>query len=295
MRSTEKQDHAKLPRVLIFGHREFSHLVGSVLSEFDGRAHFQIIDSIFGQLTSLEEQIAEYRPDVIVSAGSNAAYLKSVLSLPVVSLEITESDIVAAISKAAKLCDKLVMISFDPPPKILTHLQDMLDVKVVHKRYTTIDEAREQLYLSMSEQFEVVVSASFICGIAEQNGIRSILFYSKESCRKMLETALLAGRNYRSRVLDRSLNNLIFGEYQSPVILADNEGKVLRINRVARQEFQLDSNTDRSSRSSVRLMCCKGSRGSARLAEVPGATCIVNWKSERTLPDTCSISIVLPG
>ncbi len=232
--------------MLIFGHREYSHLVSSVLSEFDGRANFQIIDSIFGQLTSLEEQIAEYRPDVIVSAGSNAAYLKSVLSLPVVSLEITESDIVAAVSKAAKLCDKIVMISFDPPPKILDHLQDMLNVKIVHKGYTTIDEAREQLYLSMSEKFEVVVSASFICGIAEQNGIRSILFYSKESCRKMLETALLAGRDYRGRVIDRSLNQLIFGDYQSPVILADNEGKVLRINAVAREEFQLDNNTDLS-------------------------------------------------
>jgi propionate catabolism operon transcriptional regulator len=64
-------------RVLIFGHKEFSQLMTSVLPEFGEQAKFKLFDAIVGSVTEIDEHISSFLPDVIVSAGSNAAYLKS--------------------------------------------------------------------------------------------------------------------------------------------------------------------------------------------------------------------------
>ena len=90
-------------RILIFGHKEFSQLMTSVLPEFGVQAKFKLFDAIVGSVSEIDEHISSFLPDVIVSAGSNAAYLKSALDLPVVSLDCSVTDIISAVQRAAQV------------------------------------------------------------------------------------------------------------------------------------------------------------------------------------------------
>ena len=98
-------------RILIFGHKEFSQLMTSVLPEFGGQAKFKLFDAIVGSVAEIDEHINNFLPDVIVSAGSNAAYLRSALDLPVVSLDCSVTDIISALQRAAQVSRKIVMIN----------------------------------------------------------------------------------------------------------------------------------------------------------------------------------------
>ncbi|WP_179957546.1 sigma 54-interacting transcriptional regulator [Exilibacterium tricleocarpae] len=229
----------QLPRVLIFGYREFSHLVSSLLAEFQTRAEFRIVDSIVDSFADLSTHIADFSPDVVVSAGSNAAYLKSALDLPVVSLEVTESDIVEAVTKAAAVTDTILMISFNAEPRILPHLESSLGVKITYKRYRTPEEARETFYVLSKQPWGAVLGASFICGLATQEGFKSFLFYSRESCRRMLLRAIDTGIHHRDTKNSRALSNWIIERSPTPTLVVGHKGRLHQVNAAAKTDLHL--------------------------------------------------------
>lgn len=264
---TAKPLDPQLPRVLIFGYREFSQQVSSLLAEFDTRAEFKIIDFIVDSFAGLRSHIGDFDPDVVVSAGSNAAYLKSALNLPVVSLEVTESDIADAVTKAAAVTDNILMISFEPLPRILPHLENSLGVSITHKRYRTPEEAREIFYIASKQSWGAIVGASFICGLATQEGFKSFLFYSRESSRQMLLKAIEAGAQYRRARHGQALCNWLMENSNTPVLVVGSDARLLQFNRAAGAGLQLDTATGADAAELIK---------SLRLAPASGGECRIN-------------------
>ena len=62
-------------RVLIIGYRKFSELINAVMPEFEQDAEVTIVESVANANTSYHSLIERHAPDVVASAGSNAAYL----------------------------------------------------------------------------------------------------------------------------------------------------------------------------------------------------------------------------
>ena len=224
----------RLPRVLIFGYREFSNLVSSLLAEFQGQAEFRIVDALVDNAADLGAPIGDFNPDVVVSAGSNAAWLKSALDLPVVSLEVTESDIVQAVTRAAAVTDNILMISFNEKQQILPHLESSLGVAITHKRYRTPEEARETFYVLARQPWGAVVGASFICDLVTREGFKSFLFYSRESCRRMLQRAIAAGAGFRATENSRALSDWVLGQSKTPVLIVGQGGELRLVNEAAK-------------------------------------------------------------
>jgi propionate catabolism operon transcriptional regulator len=57
------QDNQKL-RILIFGHKEFSQLVSSVLGEFSAEADCKIVDAIVGTIDEANAHVSVFSPDL---------------------------------------------------------------------------------------------------------------------------------------------------------------------------------------------------------------------------------------
>lgn len=232
------------PKILIFGYQEFSRLVTRNIVEFQGFAQFKIVDAIVGSPTDVYQHVEDYKPDVVISAGSNAAHLKSFLDVPVVSLEVTESDIVAAISKAAKISDDLLLICFERPKSILPHLEKSLGVTIACETYDTPEEARELFYLATSKSSKTVVGASFVCGLATNEGVKSFLYYSHESCRNTIKKAIKIGSEFSRNKNNRVLHHWLLTKSQVPVIVVGENDDLLEINESANQAFKLKGLTN---------------------------------------------------
>ena len=134
-------------RILVFGHKEFSQLFGTMTTYFSSEAEFFIVDAIVGSINEASAHIERIKPDVVISAGSNAAYLQQNLSLPILSLPVTDADIIAAVSKAAKACSKIKLITYDTHASLVPLLEQALNIDVEHHTYSTAKQAREQFYL----------------------------------------------------------------------------------------------------------------------------------------------------
>jgi propionate catabolism operon transcriptional regulator len=186
-------------RVLIVGYRKFSELINAVVPEFAEQAEITIIESVASADMEYESLVAQHRPDVVASAGSNAAYLAATLSVPVVSQPVTDTDIIEALAKARRISRRVHLFTYQSESPIVSRLflslPELLDMALIHHAYSTSDEASQKLALALAEERAgVVVGPSYTCHMAEQRAIPSILVYSKESARELLRNAVESGK-----------------------------------------------------------------------------------------------------
>ena len=160
-------------RVLIFGHKEFSQLLSSVLTDMEDHAECRIVDAIVGTIDEANKHVSLFNPDVVISAGSNASYLKKALSVPVLSIPVTESDIVSAILKASTVNKDVHVITFDDYSSLVELLNQNTSINIKHRKYETAEEAKQIYQLSKLSANNVVVGASLVCGLASQDNIKS--------------------------------------------------------------------------------------------------------------------------
>ncbi len=184
-------------RILVVGYRKFSELINAVIGDYADRADITIVESVSRKNVDYAALIKQHQPDVIASAGSNAAYLAATLSLPVISQPVTDTDIIEALAKARRIDSRVHVFTYHPenapPQRLFSTLPQLLDIDLVHHNYSTSDEAAERLLLAVAEEdTRVVVGPSLTCHLAEQHQLPAILIYSKESARALLERAIEA-------------------------------------------------------------------------------------------------------
>lgn len=235
------QDNNKL-RILIFGHKEFSQLVSSVLSEFSSEADCKIVDAIVGTIDEANAHVSVFSPDLVISAGSNAAYLEAALDVPVLSIAVTESDIISAVLKAAKVANNIHLITYDNYSRLVGLLNNTGDLNISHSSYETAKEAKQAYYLAKVGADEIVVGASLVCGLASQDNIKSFLIYSKESCRTLLQEAVRRGNEQKQSINSQAIQKWLYQDSKTPILVVDNQTNVLTTNSAAKSEFSITPN-----------------------------------------------------
>ncbi len=231
-----------LVKVLIFGHKEFSQLMTSVLPEFKGQAEFKIFDAIVGSISEVQALIDQYQPDVIISAGSNAAYLKASLDMPVLSLATTDADIINAVTRASKLSSNISLVNFGEHSPVVELLKSHLNIDLNEACYKTADQARELFNVIAAAKTDdslTFVGASLVCGLAAQRGFQSILIYSEASCIATLKQAIAAGHQARAQKIDKALTYWLINQSKTPIILTDKEGDSVTLNKAAKEDLNL--------------------------------------------------------
>ena len=228
-------------KILIFGHKEFSQLMTSVLPEYSDQAKFKLVDAIVGSVSEIDQHISQFLPDVIVSAGSNAAYLKSSLDLPVVSLDCSITDIISAVQRASQVARNIVMINFAEASPVVPVLEAALNVTVQEKIYSTPEQARELFQLTRQQPNIAYVGASLVCGLATQQNIPSFLLYSAESCRNTIANAILIANQHQLSNQGTALTQWLLSQSKTPIFMTDEEGESIVFNQAARHDLGVDN------------------------------------------------------
>lgn len=81
--------------------------------EFDHLANITPIQLGFEKaVTYIRKKLANERCDAIIAAGSNGAYLKSRLSVPVILIKPSGYDVLQALAKAGKLTSSIGVVTY---------------------------------------------------------------------------------------------------------------------------------------------------------------------------------------
>ena len=128
--------------------------------------------------------------DAIIAAGSNGAYLKSRLSVPVILVKPGGFDLLQALSKARRTADRIGVITYKTPLPALMEFQQTFDLPLEQRSYVTEEDARGQIAELKATGIQAVVGAGLISDLAEEAGLTAIFLYSAATLRAAFSDAL---------------------------------------------------------------------------------------------------------
>lgn len=224
--------HVKL---CLIGNSKLNKMVHSLIPEFRPIADITIIDSIFRDAVAAARHMVDHdEVDVFMSAGANAFYLKDTLPKPVTVLEVKQSDIMHSVLRARAVSNRILLLTYQYQATWTDFLAHFEGLEVVHKTYVTAEDAGDVFHSAGPKGFGVVIGSSYVCDLAEEVGLPSVLLYSRESCRAMIERAIsIAGESKRESEKNAFIDFLL---HNSPnaLVVTNSSDKVVTFNDKAK-------------------------------------------------------------
>lgn len=188
-------DPAEKPVIWTVSISRLSDLFRDITLEYDDRATIEPIHLGFEDaVREIRERLAAERCDAVIAAGSNAAYLKSRLSLPVVIAKASGFDVMQALARARKVSPHIGLITYQETMPELAEFQAAFGLEIRQRTYATEEDARAQINELKAEGVQAIVGAGLITDLAEEAGLTGVFVYSAASIRQAFEDALEIAR-----------------------------------------------------------------------------------------------------
>ena len=179
-------------------------LFRDITPEYDDQATIEPIQLGFEDaVLHIRKRLQTEHCDAVIAAGSNAAYLKSRLSIPVVIANASGFDVMRALARAGRISKKMALISYQEPYPELQEFQKTFDLPILLRTYVTAEDARIQLNEVKSAGIKTVVGAGLITDLAEEAGLTGIFVYSADSIRQAFDEALNINRAMNQDTVQR--------------------------------------------------------------------------------------------
>ncbi len=170
-------------------------LFRDITLEFDEHATIEPINLGFEDAVAhIRERLLTERCDAIISAGSNGAYLKSRLALPVVLAKASGFDFMQALARARKITPAIGLINYQEPLHELLDFQHTFGIDILQRTYVTEEDARAQINEMKAAGIKAIVGAGLITDLAEEAGLAGVFVYSAASIRQAFDDAFEIAR-----------------------------------------------------------------------------------------------------
>jgi propionate catabolism operon transcriptional regulator len=175
-----------------------SDLFRDITLEYDHLATIEPIHLGFDDAARhIRERMASERCDVVIAAGSNAAYLKSRVSAPVIVAKASGFDVMQALVRARRVSIRIGVISYQEPLPELGEFSSTFGITFEQRTYVTEEDARAGIKELKAAGVEAIVGAGLITDLAEEAGLTGVLLYSAASIRHAFDDALETARRTR--------------------------------------------------------------------------------------------------
>lgn len=185
---------ASLPIIWTVSVSRLTGLLADVIPEFDQRARIEQINLGFAEAVEvIGQRLRRERCDALVAGGSNAAYLRSRLALPLAPIQATGFDLMEALARARRIAPRIGVVTHATDVPSFHAFQHSFDLEIEHRRFVTAEDARDCIADLRASGIQVIVGTGMAIDFAEQAGLPGVLLYSADSVRHALEQAITLG------------------------------------------------------------------------------------------------------
>ena len=162
-----------------------------IMLEYDGQAEIIPLQMGFEQAVEhIRTRLVTERCDAVIAAGSNGAYLKSRLPVPVVIAKASGFDVMQALARARKVTPEIGLITYQETMPELAEFKTTFGFKLAQRTYVTEEDARDQISELKAAGVRAIVGAGLITDLAEEAGLTGIFLYSASSIRLAFDDAI---------------------------------------------------------------------------------------------------------
>jgi propionate catabolism operon transcriptional regulator len=188
-------DNADKPVIWTVSVSRLSDLFRDITLEYDHLAAIEPVNLGFDDAARhIRERMATERCDVVIAAGSNAAYLKGRVSVPVVVAKASGFDLMQALARARRVSERIGVITYQEQLPELAEFGATFGVPIAQRTYVTEEDARAQINDLKAAGVKAIVGAGLITDLAEEAGLTGVFVYSAASIRQAFDDALEMAR-----------------------------------------------------------------------------------------------------
>ncbi len=188
-------DSADKPVIWTVSVSRLSDLFRDITLEYDDLATIEPINLGFDDAARhIRERMVSERCDAVIAAGSNAAYLKGRLSVPVVIAKASGFDVMQALARARRVSERIGVITYQEKMPQLAEFSATFGIPITQRTYVTEEDARAQINELKAAGIEAIVGAGLITDLAEEAGLTGVFVYSAASIRQAFDDALEMAR-----------------------------------------------------------------------------------------------------
>src|SRR5690606_27482455 len=141
--NTQSSPIPNRPRVAVISYSALSRLIHSVTDDYRNLLEIKIINAVFNEgVKAAQELLDKGEIDIVMSAGANGEYLRDALDVPVVLVEVSGYDLLAALQRARRLDNRIAIMTYRKVSQELEDLKDLLNLELTQLSYDTPDDAR---------------------------------------------------------------------------------------------------------------------------------------------------------
>jgi propionate catabolism operon transcriptional regulator len=172
-----------------------SDLFRDITLEYDHLATIEPVNLGFDDAARhIRERMATERCDVVIAAGSNAAYLKGRVSAPVVIAKASGFDMMQALARARRVSERIGVVTYQSQLPELAEFSATFGAGIAQRTYVTEEDARARINELKAEGIQTIVGAGLITDLAEEAGLTGVFVYSAGSIRQAFDDALEMAR-----------------------------------------------------------------------------------------------------
>ncbi|TAK88742.1 MAG: PAS domain-containing protein, partial [Aquabacterium sp.] len=220
-----------LPHIVAVGFKRINKMLQELAPDFADRASVDVLDMGFEQAVSRVRDMQAQRPiDVVVSAGSNGAYLRQHLDMPVVLVKVGGFDVMQALARARRVSHNIGLVTYEGMAPDLAPFAELLDMGLVQRTYRTEDDAQACVLELKALGVQALVGPGLVADLADQAGLAGVFLYSTDAVREALEDAVEVARAARIEQAKRERLNTILAQLSDGVIAVDQQERIQTLN-----------------------------------------------------------------
>ncbi|MCX4147038.1 MULTISPECIES: propionate catabolism operon regulatory protein PrpR [Paraburkholderia] len=235
------------PGVALVSISRLQSLCETVAPRYTERARFFSVREGYGAaVTALQAYVDAGSVDVVLAAGSNGAYLRDNLSVPVVMVKVNGFDVLSAITRATTTWPgaKIGLVLHETISHELADLSAWLNVGLKQRAYRSIDEVRLAVAGLAAEGCSVIIGPGMACDFAQQAGLESVFLYSLGAVEEAFERSVELARVSRQKESKRVRLNTIVAHLRDGVAAFDDAGQLEAVNPAMLDLLGLDRDQD---------------------------------------------------
>ncbi|HEX7933238.1 MAG TPA: PrpR N-terminal domain-containing protein, partial [Paraburkholderia sp.] len=221
------------PGVALVSISRLQSLCETIAPRYAGRARFFSVREGYGAaVTALQAHVDAGSVDVVLAAGSNGAYLREHLSVPVVMVKVNGFDVLSAITRATSSWPgaPIGLVLHETLSHELADLGGWLKVVLKQRAYRSIDEVRAAVDNLAAEGCRVIIGPGMACDLAQKAGLESVFLYSLGAVEEAFERSVELARVSRQKEGKRVRLNTIVAHLRDGVAAFDDAGQLEAVN-----------------------------------------------------------------
>lgn len=233
------------PRILAFGVRRLKAVLLELAPDYRERARVEVLDKGFDDaVTDVRGRLAEASrgvgqpgavPDVLVAAGSNGAFLRQRLDLPVALVKVNGFDVMRSLAHARRATPHIALVTYQHELPEWQMLNEVFGLGIVHRTYRDETEARLIVQELRERGIRAVVAPGLVADLADEAGLQGIFLYSHDAVREALDDAVEIARVARIELARRERLNTILAQLREGVVAVDMQERIETLNPAMEQ------------------------------------------------------------